>query len=355
MRQVKPKVALLSGMSGQDGSYLAELLLQKGYEVHGIRRRTSLFNSARFDHLYEEAQNPDAKLHLHYGDLSDSSSLYKIVSDVKPDEVYNLGAQSHVGVSFNIPEYTGDVVGIGTVRFLEAIKQSGCKAKFYQASSSEMFGKVLETPQKETTPFYPRSPYGVAKVYAYWITKNYRESYDMFACNGILFNHESPRRGRTFVTRKITRAIAMILQGKLETLYLGNIDASRDWGHAKDYVNAMWLMMQHKTPDDYVIASGETHTVREFVEKAFKYVNIDIIWKGKGVDEIGIDKKKKKTLVKIDPIYFRPAEVELLLGDSSKAKKELKWEMKYSFDDMINEMMEFDLTNEAKKNGYVDY
>ncbi len=359
MKQDKTKKALISGISGQDGSYLAELLLQKGYEVHGIRRRTSLFNSARFDHLfdhlYEEAQDPDAKLHLHYGDLSDSSSLYKIVSDVKPDEIYNLGAQSHVGVSFNIPEYTGDVVGLGVVRLLEAIKQSGCNAKFYQASSSEMFGKVLETPQKETTPFYPRSPYGVAKVYAYWITKNYRESYGMFTCNGILFNHESPRRGRTFVTRKITRAVALILQGKLETLYLGNLDSSRDWGHAKDYVNAMWLMMQHKIPDDYVVASGETHTVREFVEKAFKYVNIDIVWHGKGVDEIGIDKKTKKTLVKSDPIYFRPAEVELLLGDPTKAKKELKWKMQYTFDEMINEMMEFDLTNEAKKNGYLDY
>ena len=359
MKQDKTKKALISGISGQDGSYLAELLLQKGYEVHGIRRRTSLFNSARFDHLfdhlYEEAQDPDAKLHLHYGDLSDSSSLYKIVSDVKPDEIYNLGAQSHVGVSFNIPEYTGDVVGLGVVRLLEAIKQSGCNAKFYQASSSEMFGKVLETPQKETTPFYPRSPYGVAKVYAYWITKNYRESYGMFTCNGILFNHESPRRGRTFVTRKITRAVALILQGKLETLYLGNLDSSRDWGHAKDYVNAMWLMMQHKIPDDYVVASGETHTVREFVEKAFKYVNIDIVWHGKGVDEIGLDKKTKKVLVKVDPIYFRPAEVELLLGDPTKAKKALKWEMNYTFDELVNEMMEFDLTNEAKKNGYLDY
>ena len=349
------KKALIIGITGQDGSYLAELLLEKNYEVHGIRRRTSLFNSARIDHIYKEAQNPEAKLRLHYGDLSDSSSLYKLVSDIKPDEVYNLGAQSHVGVSFNMPEYTGDVVGIGTVRLLEAIKQSGYKSKFYQASSSEMFGKVTEIPQKETTPFYPRSPYGIAKVYAYWITKNYRESYDMFACNGILFNHESPRRGRTFVTRKITRAVAMILQGKLDTLYLGNLDASRDWGHAKDYVRTMWLMMQHKVPDDYVIATGQTHTVREFVEKAFKYVNIDIAWKGKGIDEVGINKKTKKILVKIDPLYFRPAEVDLLLGDPSKARKILKWKPKYTFDRIIEEMMEFDLNNEAKKNGYLDY
>src|SRR3989338_2638467 len=353
MKKIK-KTALITGISGQDGSYLAEFLLKKGYIIHGLVRRASTFNIERIKHLLNYPHKGE-KLFLHYGDLSDSGSINSVIAKTEPDEIYHLGAQSHVLVSFDIPEYTGDVTGLGTLRILDAIRETGIKTKFYQASSSEMFGKALEIPIKETTPFYPRSPYGVAKVYAYWITKNYRESYDMFACNGILFNHESPRRGRTFVTRKITRAIAMILQGKLETLYLGNIDASRDWGHAKDYVNAMWLMMQHKTPDDYVIASGETHTVREFVEKAFKHVNIDIVWKGKRVDEIGIDKKTKKTLVKIDPIYFRPAEVELLLGDSSKAKKELKWEMKYSFDDMINEMMEFDLTNEAKKNGYVDY
>ena len=349
------KKALITGIGGQDGSYLAELLIQKGYEVHGIRRRSSLFNSARIDHIYEEAQSPSKRLYMHYADLSDSSSLFKLIEAIKPDEVYNLGAQSHVGVSFDIPEYTGDVVGLGAIRLLEAIKQTSPRSRFYQAASSEMFGKVLETPQKETTPFYPRSPYGVAKVYAYWVTKNYRESYNLFTCNGILFNHESPRRGRTFVTRKITRAIAGILYGKQDVLYLGNLNACRDWGHAKDYVEAMWLMLQHDQPDDYVVASGETHSVREFAEKAFALADIKIEWKGSGVDEVGMNSKTGDVLIRIDPLYFRPAEVDYLLGDPSKAKKELGWKPQYTFDSLVKEMFEFDLENEKKENGYINY
>jgi len=352
---IKKKRALITGTGGQDGSYLAELLIEKGYDVHGVRRRSSLFNSARIDHLFEEAQTPGRKIKLHYADLSDSSSLNKLVDALRPNEVYNLGAQSHVGVSFDVPEYTADVVALGTVRLLEAIRRCNPTSRYYQASSSEMFGKVREIPQNEETPFYPRSPYGVAKVYAYWATKNYRESYDMFASNGILFNHESPRRGRTFVTRKITRAVARIMHGKQDILYLGNINAKRDWGHAKDYVEAMWLMMQQKKPDDFVIATGETRTVREFVEIAFKHVGVDIVWKGKGLNEKGIDKKTNKIRVKIDPLYFRPAEVDLLLGDPTKAKEKLKWVPKYSFNDMVEEMMEFDLQNESKDRGYLTY
>lgn len=339
------KKALVTGITGQDGSYLTELLLEKGYEVHGIVRRASNFNTDRIDHIYEDPHT-DTKLHLHFGDLSDTSVTDKLVREIQPDEVYNLGAQSHVKVSFEIPEYTANVVGIGTLRVLEAVRNYSPHAKFYQASSSEMFGKVLETPQKETTPFYPRSPYGVAKVFGYWITVNYRESYDMHTSNGILFNHESPRRGRTFVTRKITRDLARVKLGKQEALYLGNMDSKRDWGHAKDYVEAMWLMLQQDKGDDYVVATGEMHSVRECVEFAAKHLDMDLVWEGKGVKEVGIDKKTGKTVVKIDEKYFRPAEVELLLGDPSKAKKVLKWKPKYSFETLIEEMVKFDLENE---------
>jgi len=345
------KKALITGITGQDGSYLTELLLSKGYEVHGIVRRASNFNTNRIDHLYTdphdlETQNPQKKLFLHFGDLADSSVVDKIIRNIVPDEVYNLGAQSHVKVSFDLPEYTSNVVGLGTLRLLEALRNYAPKCKFYQASSSEMFGKVVESPQKETTPFYPRSPYGVAKVFGYWITVNYRESYNMFACNGILFNHESPRRGKTFVTRKITRGLANIKLGKQDCLYLGNMDSQRDWGHAKDYVEAMWLMMQQEKGDDYVISTGKTHTIRYCVELAAKEMGFDIEWKGKGLDEVGIDKITGKTIVKIDKNFFRPAEVELLLGDSSKARKVLKWEPKYTFETLIKEMAKFDLENE---------
>ncbi|NQS89536.1 GDP-mannose 4,6-dehydratase [Patescibacteria group bacterium] len=349
------KSALITGVTGQDGSYLAELLIDKGYDVHGVRRRTSLLNSARIDHLYEEVQNPARKLKLHYADLGDSSSLYKLVDLIKPSEIYNLGAQSHVGVSFEVPEYTGDVVALGTLRLLEAVRCCSADTKVYQASSSEMFGKVRETPQTEKTPFYPRSPYGIAKVYAYWAMINYRESYDLFTCNGILFNHESPRRGRRFVTRKITRAVADIVLGKQEVLYLGNMDASRDWGHAKDYVEAMWLMMQYSIPDDYVISMGETHTVREFVEKAFKEAGVDIEWRGVGLEEEGVNSETGKVLIKVDPLYFRPAEVDILLGDSTKAREVLKWKPKYSFDGLVKEMVKFDMENESRSNGYLTY
>ena len=349
------KSALITGVTGQDGSYLAELLIDKGYDVHGIRRRTSLLNSARIDHLYEEVQNPARKLKLHYADLGDSSSLYKLVDLIKPSEIYNLGAQSHVGVSFEVPEYTGDVVALGTLRLLEAVRCCSADTKVYQASSSEMFGKVRETPQTEKTPFYPRSPYGIAKVYAYWAMVNYRESYDLFTCNGILFNHESPRRGRRFVTRKITRAVADIVLGKQDVLYLGNMDASRDWGHAKDYVEAMWLMMQYSIPDDYVISMGETHTVREFVEKAFKEAGVDIEWRGVGLEEEGVNSETGKVLIKVDPLYFRPAEVDILLGDSTKAREVLKWKPKYSFDSLVKEMVKFDMENESRSNGYLTY
>lgn len=339
------KKALITGITGQDGSYLTELLLEKGYEVHGIVRRSSNFNTDRIDEVYRDPHEKPNML-LHFGDLTDSSVIDKLVREIKPDEVYNLGAQSHVKVSFEIPEYTANTVGIGTLRVLEAIRNYAPEARFYQASSSEMFGKVLETPQKETTPFYPRSPYGVAKVFGYWITVNYRESYDMHTSNGILFNHESPRRGRTFVTRKITRDLALVKLGKREALYLGNLDSKRDWGHAKDYVEAMWLMLQQDKGDDYVVATGEMHSVRECVEFACKELEFDLEWKGEGVNEVGIDKKSGKEIVKVDPKYFRPAEVDLLLGDSTKARTKLNWQPKYTFESLIREMVKFDLENE---------
>ncbi|MBU0671383.1 GDP-mannose 4,6-dehydratase [Patescibacteria group bacterium] len=346
------KKALITGITGQDGSYLAELLLEKGYEVHGIIRRASTFNTGRIDHLYKDPHTGGVKFFLHYGDLSDSSSLRNILFDVEPDEVYNLGAQSHVRVSFDLPEYTCDIVALGTVKLLDAIKEykkQNNNVKFYQASSSEMFGKVQEVPQSEKTPFYPRSPYACAKVFAYWITVNYREGYDLFACNGILFNHESPRRGETFVTRKITRGLARIKEGIDEKLYLGNLDAKRDWGYAKDYVEGMWLMLQQDEPDDYVLCTGETHSVREFVEEVCKILDIDIEWKGKGMDEKGIDKKTGNIIIEIDKNYFRPTEVELLIGDGTKAKKQLNWEPKVSFKELAKIMAEADL-KEVKEN-----
>jgi GDPmannose 4,6-dehydratase len=327
------------------------LLLQKGYQVHGIVRRSSNFNTQRIDHLYHDPHAGD-RLVLHFGDLSDTSVVDKLMREIQPDEVYNLGAQSHVRVSFDIPEYTADVVGIGTLRLLEAIHNYKPDAKFYQASSSEMYGKVVETPQTESTPFYPRSPYGVAKVFGYWITVNYRESYNLHASNGILFNHESPRRGRTFVTRKITRGLARIKLGLDKTLYLGNLDSQRDWGHAKDYVEAMWLMLQQPTSDDYIVATGKMHTVRECIELTAKQLDIDLVWEGKDVNEVGIDKKTNQPIIKIDPRYFRPAEVDLLLGDPAKAKQQLKWEPKYTFQTLIAEMVKFDLENEQNQKFY---
>lgn len=341
------KKALVTGITGQDGSYLAELLLEKGYEVHGIIRRSSSFNTGRIDHLYKDPHINGVKMFLHYGDLSDSSSISRLIEKIKPDEIYNLAAQSHVKVSFDNPEYTADVTGLGTVRILDAIKDSGIKTKFYQASTSELYGLVQETPQKETTPFYPRSPYGCAKLYSYWITINYRESYGIYACNGILFNHESPRRGETFVTRKITRGLARILAGKDDCLYLGNLDSKRDWGYAKDYVEGMWLMLQQEKPEDFVLATGETHSVREFIEEACKVAGIDLIWKGKKKKEIGIDKNTKKTIIKIDPRYYRPAEVDLLLGDPTKAKKMLKWKPKTKFKELVKLMMKADMKKEG--------
>jgi GDPmannose 4,6-dehydratase len=320
------KKALITGITGQDGSYLAELLLAKGYEVHGIIRRASTFNTGRIDHLYQDPHIHGIHLFLHYGDIADSTNLIKLLYRIQPDEIYHLAAQSHVRVSFEIPEYTGDVTGLATIRILEAIREAGLKSKFYQASSSEMFGKVQEIPQRETTPFYPRSPYGAAKVYAYWATVNYRESYGLFACNGILFNHESPRRGETFVTRKITRAVALIKSGLQDKLYLGNLDAKRDWGYAKEYVEAMWLMLQQNKADDYVIATGETHSVREFLDEAFGCVGLD--W---------------RQHVEIDPKYYRPAEVDLLVGDSSKAKRELGWEPKTTFKALARLMVDEDV------------
>lgn len=326
------KKALITGITGQDGSYLAEFLLGKGYEVHGIIRRSSSFNTARIDALYQDPHAPDVRLRLVYGDLNDASSLNTILRTIQPDEIYNLGAQSHVRVSFEIPEYTVEVTGVGTIRLLEAIRESGQKPKFYQASSSEMFGKVQEIPQRETTPFYPRSPYGAAKLYAHWITVNYREAYNLFACSGILFNHESPRRGETFVTRKITKAAARIKLGMQRELYLGNLDAKRDWGYAGDYVEAMWLMLQQPEPDDYVIATGETHTVREFLDVAFSHLGLD--W---------------QQYVKIDPKYYRPTEVDLLIGDATKAKKQLQWEPKVRFQELAKMMVEADLEAERER------
>jgi GDPmannose 4,6-dehydratase len=332
------KRALITGITGQDGSYLSELLLENGYEVHGIIRRSSTFNTDRIDHLYQDSHLPNTKLFLHYGDLTDGTTLRRILEEIKPIEVYNLGAQSHVRVSFDSPEYTADTVGMGTLRLLEAIRdyqqRTGIEVRYYQAGSSEMFGKVQEIPQKETTPFYPRSPYACAKVYAHWQTVNYRESYDLFACNGILFNHESPRRGETFVTRKITRAIARIVAGTQKTLYLGNLDSKRDWGYAKDYVKAMWLMLQQATADDYVVATGETYSVKEFLELAFNYVNLN--W---------------EDYVKFDPRYLRPAEVDLLIGDPSKAKEKLGWQPSVTFEELVTLMVESDLATLGLSSG----
>ena len=327
------KVALITGITGQDGSYLAELLLEKGYEVHGIVRRASLINTHRIDGIYH-------RLTLHYGDLTDSTNLVRVIQKVQPDEIYNLGAQSHVKVSFEMPEYTADVDAVGTLRILEAVRLLGMedRVRIYQASTSELYGLVQETPQKETTPFYPRSPYGVAKIYGYWITKNYREAYGMYACTGILFNHESPRRGETFVTRKITQALSKISVGLQDVLQLGNLNAKRDWGHAKDFVEAMWLMLQQDEPDDFVIATGVQYSVREFVEEAAPYFGMRIEWMGEGLDEVGVDKNTGRTVIKVNPKYFRPAEVETLLGDATKAKEKLGWEPKISFQQLVEDM-----------------
>ncbi len=339
------KTALITGVTGQDGAYLAELLLEKGYRVHGIKRRSSSFNTGRIDHLYQDPHEPDPRLVLHYGDMTDATNLIRIVQETQPDEIYNLAAQSHVQVSFETPEYTANADALGTLRLLEAIRLLNLvdKTRFYQASTSEMFGKVQQVPQRETTPFYPRSPYGAAKLYGYWITVNYREAYGMHSSNGILFNHESPIRGETFVTRKITRAVAAIELGLQETLFLGNLDAKRDWGHARDYVRGMWMILQQDESDDYVLATGEMHTVREFVELAFGEVGRMIEWEGKGQDEIGRCTKTGKTVVKVDPRYFRPAEVEQLLGDPSKAHQQLGWRHETDFPDLVAEMVRADL------------
>ncbi|MCM0084043.1 GDP-mannose 4,6-dehydratase [Geomonas sp. Red32] len=343
------KRAMITGITGQDGSYLAELLLSKGYEVHGIIRRSSSFNSGRINHIYQDPHESGVRLFLHYGDLNDASSINKLLRDIRPDEIYNLGAQSHVRVSFDVPEYTGEVDALGAVRILEGIRESGLNSKFYQASSSELYGKVVETPQKETTPFYPRSPYACAKAYAYYITLNYRESYNIFACNGILFNHESPRRGETFVTRKITRAAARIKLGLQSCLYLGNLDAKRDWGFAGDYVEAMWMMLQQAEPDNYVVATGETHSVREFAEKVFSRLGMPLQWQGEGVHEKGIDTTTGEIVIEIDPKYFRPAEVDLLLGDPTKAKTTLGWTPKTDFDGLVNMMVDSDLAQAERE------
>ena len=333
------KKAFITGVCGQDGSYLTELLLEKNYEVHAIIRRSSIFNTHRIDHLRR-----NENFFQYYGDLTDSSNLNRLLKTIKPTEIYNLAAQSHVGVSFDVPEYTADVAGLGTLRLLEVIRDSNLDCKFYQAGSSEMFGGKIDTiPQNENTKFTPRSPYGVAKLYSHWITVNYREAYNLFACNGILFNHESPRRGENFVTRKITRAVAAIIFGKQEFLELGNLDAKRDWGHAKEYVKAQWMMLQQEQPDDYVIATGKCYSIREFAIKAFEYVGIEIVWKGNGLNEVGIDKKTNKTLIKINKNFYRPTEVDLLLGDATKAKEKLGWKPRYTIDDLIAEMMEYDL------------
>jgi GDPmannose 4,6-dehydratase len=348
------KVALITGITGQDGAYLAEFLLDKGYEVHGIKRRSSSFNTDRIDHLYQDPHETGRKFILHYGDLSDSMSLVRIIQQIQPDEIYNLGAQSHVAVSFETPEYTADTVGLGALRILEAIRILGLekKTRYYQASSSELYGEVQETPQKETTPFYPRSPYAAAKLYAHWITVNYREAYGMFACNGILFNHESPVRGETFVTRKITRALSRISLGLQETLYLGNMNAKRDWGHAKDYVEMQWLMLQQDEPDDFCIATGLQFSVRDFVNFAWSHLGKTIRWEGEGMDEKGYDSETGNLLVAVDSRYFRPTEVEALLGDPSKAKEKLGWESKITFEEMVHEMMESDI-NIAKRDSLV--
>ena len=364
------KKALITGVTGQDGAYLAEFLLNKGYEVHGIKRRTSLFNTDRIDHLYQDPHEKDRRFILHYGDMTDSSSLIRIVQQVQPDEIYNLAAQSHVAVSFEEPEYTADSDALGTLRLLEAIRILGLekKTRFYQASTSELYGKVQEVPQRETTPFYPRSPYAVAKLYSYWITVNYREAYGLFACNGILFNHESPLRGETFVTRKITRALSRIKLGLQDCLYLGNLDAKRDWGHARDYIEAQWLVLQQSAPDDYVIASGEQHSVRDFVNAAAKELGVTLRWEGKGAKEVGIVNRVNgksgptsgRVIVRVDPRYFRPAEVESLLGDPTKAKQKLGWSPKTGFRELVAEMVREDLKSAerdelVKRHGYSTY
>jgi GDPmannose 4,6-dehydratase len=337
------KKAFITGITGQDGSYLAELLLERGYEVHGILRRSSVFTTPRIDHIIEHP-----RVRTYHGDLTDSSSLHTLLSRIEPDEIYNLGAQSHVGVSFEVPEYTAEVVGLGTIRLLNVIKDLGQRPRFYQASTSEMFGGLPGTePQSESTAFHPKSPYGAAKLYAYWVTVNYREAYGLYACNGILFNHESPRRGETFVTKKISRAVARISQGRQSVLTLGNLDARRDWGYAKDYVECMWMMLQQAEPDDYVIATGETYTVRQFVELAFREIGVDILWRGEGVDEVGVDKHADVVRVRVDPRYFRPAEVELLLGDSSKARLKLGWQPKTSLSELVKIMVSYDLENDS--------
>ncbi len=355
------KRALITGVTGQDGAYLAELLLAKGYEVHGIKRRTSLFNTARIDHIYEDPHIEHRNFILHYGDMTDSSSLIHIVQKVQPDEIYNLAAQSHVQVSFEEPEYTANSDALGVLRLLEAIRILGLenKTKFYQASTSELYGLVQETPQRETTPFYPRSPYAVAKLYGYWIVVNYREAYGMYACNGILFNHESPLRGETFVTRKITRGLARIKVGLQENLFMGNIDAKRDWGHARDYVEMQWLMLQQEKPQDFVIATGQQYSVREFIQRCAALLELDLTWQGSGVDEKALD-KNGKVLVSIDPRYFRPTEVETLLGDPGKAQRELGWTPRTSFDDLVKEMVEADLISAqrdalVRKHGFAAY
>jgi GDPmannose 4,6-dehydratase len=339
------KTALITGITGQDGAYLAEFLLEKGYEVHGIKRRASSFNTDRIDHLYQDPHESDVRLKLHYGDLTDSTNLIRIIQEVQPDEIYNLAAQSHVAVSFETPEYTANSDAVGTLRVLEAIRILGLenKTRFYQASTSEMFGKVQEIPQRETTPFYPRSPYGAAKVYAYWITVNYREAYGLFACNGILFNHESPMRGETFVSRKITRAMTRIKVGLQETLHLGNLDSRRDWGHARDYVRAQWLMLQQDVPEDFVIATGTQYSVRDFVVATGALLDMKIEWRGEGVDEVGVDAATGRKVVRVDPRYFRPTEVETLLGDAGKARQKLGWTAEVTFPELVAEMVESDL------------
>ncbi len=347
---LKQKTALITGVTGQDGSYLAELLLEKRYKVYGLQRRASTFNTSRIDHLYDHPKYPTFT--TVFGDLSDSSNLNRLLEKIKPDEIYNLGAQSHVGVSFQIPEYTANVTGLGALRLLDAIRETGINTKYYQASSSEMFGKVMETPQKETTPFNPQSPYGVAKAFAYWMTKIHRDAYGLFASNGILFNHESPRRGETFVTRKITIGLSKVKLGLQDVLSLGNLDSKRDWGYAKDYVEAIWKILQQKKPDDFLIATGKTHTVREFVEEVGKNLGYTIAWRGKGVDEVGYDKKTGKVLVCVDKVLFRPSEVDLLLGDASKAKKILGWKPKITFEKLAKLMTEHDFANVSKMQGH---
>jgi GDPmannose 4,6-dehydratase len=356
------KTALITGITGQDGAYLAEFLLAKGYKVHGVKRRASSFNTDRIDHLYQDPHEKDVNLMLHYGDLTDSTNLIRIIQEVQPDEIYNLAAQSHVAVSFETPEYTANSDALGTLRVLEAVRILGLegKARFYQASTSEMFGKVSEIPQSETTPFYPRSPYGAAKVYAYWITVNYREAYGLFACNGILFNHESPMRGETFVSRKITRALTRIKTGLQETLYLGNLDSRRDWGHARDYVRAQWLMLQQEVPEDFVIATGKQYSVRDFVAAAGSLLDMKIEWRGEGVDEVGIDTVTGRELIRVDPRYFRPTEVQTLLGDATKAREKLGWRAEVTFPELVAEMIESDMELAKRdalvtKEGYKTY